>query len=143
MPNATPQSRFSFILETMRKNSAMLRRVANLPGEVDQPVTNDLLLAVAIFLSATAENLEREAVRFEPKPESVDSSLSVTDIEFIRANEYDLLRAMERHGGGFASRLAQAWGYADREYNAVLMREFGPVLYRYRTYLDYEQTGHQ
>lgn len=49
--------------------------------------------------------------------------------------ETALLDAMRAHGGHFASRLAEAWGYADGSNRAKLRLAFGTLLESYRKFL--------
>lgn len=42
------------------------------------------------------------------------------------------LEAMKRYGGGFASRLAEAWMHADMQNSAKLREAFGDLLDNYR-----------
>lgn len=42
--------------------------------------------------------------------------------------DYEAILAMEKFGGGFASRLAKAWLHADRENQIRLKTAFGDLL---------------
>ena len=50
-------------------------------------------------------------------------------------HELKLLQAMEKHGGGFAKRLATAWLHADAENQAKLRAAFGSLLAKYEKFL--------
>lgn len=50
-------------------------------------------------------------------------------------DEYDLLMAMQKYGGGFASALAQAWLLADLNNKRKLRNEFRELLESYRPFL--------
>jgi len=45
--------------------------------------------------------------------------------------EYEILIAMKRYGGGFASRLAEAWLVADNQNRAKLRMAFPDLIEKY------------
>lgn len=51
-------------------------------------------------------------------------------------DEYNLLYHMRLFGGGFASRLADAWMHADEKNQAILRREYGALLESYRKFFN-------
>ena len=55
--------------------------------------------------------------------------------EEYEITEYDLLVAMQRFGGGFASALAVAWMRADQNNAAKLRREFSDLLNSYARFI--------
>ena len=54
-------------------------------------------------------------------------------------DQHEMLLAMHKYGGGFASKLAAAWLYADNHNARKLEREFGDLRDTYWDFVDRDQ----